>query len=293
MINITSVLPIEKEKNKMPGSLYIVATPIGNLEDITFRAVRVLKEVKLIAAEDTRQTKKLLNVYGINTPLTSLYNRNEDAKSGYLINKLAEGCDLAYVSDAGTPGISDPGFVLVNEAIARKIQVIPIPGASAVITALCASGLPMESFVFNGFLPSKSLKRRSVLSAVKDEIRTSVFYESPRRLLSTLKDMETILGNRNVVVARELTKVFEEIIRGAVEEVIAMLTGRIIKGEVTIIIAGRGKTHHHWSDQEIAKLIKKLKKSDNLSPRDIADKISEELGISRRYVYQQIIKFRG
>ncbi|MBN1381930.1 MAG: 16S rRNA (cytidine(1402)-2'-O)-methyltransferase [Deltaproteobacteria bacterium] len=280
----------KKGAHKQPGILYIVATPIGNLEDITFRAVRVLKAVKLIAAEDTRQTRKLLNAYGIATPQTSLFDRNEKVKSGYLIKKIEEGFDIAYVSDAGTPGVSDPGFVLINEAITHGVQVVPIPGVSAVITALCASGLPMTSFVFNGFLPQKPDKRKGVLLSIKDDPRTSVFYESPKRLCAALQDISDVLGNRNIVVARELTKVFEEIVRGSVDDVMGILSNRVIKGEITLIVGGQAKTPAQYSRQELRKRIEKLKKTEDLSVKDMADRLSDEFAISRRTVYQQILK---
>jgi 16S rRNA (cytidine1402-2'-O)-methyltransferase len=277
-------------KNGEPGTLYIVATPIGNLEDMTFRAVRILKEVKLIAAEDTRQTRKLLHAYGIDTPLTSLYDHNEAVKSGVIMKKLAEGADVAYVSDAGTPGVSDPGYLLVHEALSRQYRVVPIPGASAVITALCASGLPMDRFVFQGFLPQKPEKRRAMLSSIKDEAMTSVFYESPKRLTAALRDISDILGSRQAVVAREMTKLFEEMIRGSVDEIIAVLADRVVKGEITLLIAGREKSPALYSDREIRERIAMLQKTGEFSVRDLADRLTRELGISKRSVYQQIVK---
>jgi len=281
---------IKKRNDSGPGILYIVATPIGNLEDITFRAVRILKEVDLIAAEDTRQTGKILNAYGIDTPLTSLFDHNEAVKSGALMKKLAEGVNIAYVSDAGTPGVSDPGYLLVHEALSRQYRVVPIPGASAVITALCASGLPMDRFVFQGFLPQKSEKRRTMLAGIKDEAMTSVFYESPKRLPAALRDISDVLGNRQIVIARELTKVFEEMIRGTVDDVIAILSDRFVKGEITLLIAGRDKSPVQYSDREIRDRITALENTGELSARDLADRLSEELGISRRSVYQRIVK---
>ena len=173
--------------------------------------------------------------------MTSLYDRIEDRKSSVLISKMNEGMDVAIVSDAGTPGISDPGYVLVSKAIAEGIEIIPVPGASAVITALSVSGLPTDSFAFYGFLPSRSGKRKQFLSALMDEAKTLVFYESPKRLIESLRDIGEVLGNRNVVVLREMTKVFEEIMRGTVGEVINQLQGRVVKGEVTLVIGGKGK----------------------------------------------------
>jgi 16S rRNA (cytidine1402-2'-O)-methyltransferase len=282
--------PREAYDSQRPGILYIVATPIGNLEDITFRAVRILKSVNLIAAEDTRQTKKLLHAYGIETPLTSLFDHNEAAKSGYLIRKIAAGQDLAYVSDAGTPGISDPGYILINEAIAQGIRIVPVPGVSAAVAALCASGLPMDRFIFNGFLPQKRDKRRAMLISLREEMRTSVFYESPKRLPESLRDMSDILGNRPVVVARELTKIFEEIIRGPLSDVAAALSQRVVKGEITVIVAGRGKVPAPDAEKDIQSRIAMLKESENLSVKDMAVRLADEFGMSRRAVYQQLVK---
>lgn len=272
------------------GTLYIVSTPIGNLEDITLRALRVLREVQLIAAEDTRRTKKLLNAYQIRTPLTSLYDHNELEKSSFLISRIGDGVNVAYVSDAGTPGISDPGYILVNLAIENQINVVPIPGISAVITALSVSGLPMDHFVFNGFLPSRANKRKQFLELLKDESRTMVFYESPNRLVSTLRDIEEILGNREVVVSRELTKVFEEILRGNVRKIIDSLQERAIKGEITLVVAGKDETPPRVSNEEIKIRFEKLHEDLELTTRDIVEIISRETGTSKRMVYRQVLK---
>ena len=272
------------------GTLYIVSTPIGNLEDITLRALRILREVQLIAAEDTRRTKKLLNAYQIRTPLTSLYGHNELEKSKFLISKISDGMNVAYVSDAGTPGISDPGYILVNRAIEDHIQVVPVPGISAVITALSVSGLPMDHFIFNGFLPSRANKRRQFLELLKDESRTMVFYESPNRLVSTLRDIEKIMGNREVVVSRELTKVFEETLRGDVRKIMDSLQERVVKGEITLVVAGKEKTPRQFSDEEIQIRVEKLCEDLELTTRDIVDVISRETGLSKRRVYEQVLK---
>jgi 16S rRNA (cytidine1402-2'-O)-methyltransferase len=274
--------------NIKKGVLYIVATPIGNLEDITLRAIRILKEVGIIAAEDTRRTRKLLGAYQISTPMTSLYDRIEDRKSSVLISKMIEGMDVAMVSDAGTPGISDPGYVLVSKAIAEGIEIIPVPGASAVVTALSVSGLPTDSFAFYGFLPSRSGKRRQFLSAIMDEAKTLVCYESPKRLIESLRDIGEVLGNRNVVVLREMTKVFEEIMRGTVQEVINQLQGRAVKGEVTLVIRGREKISSTFSDDEILAKFEELWKSSGSSRRDIIEKLAKELGIPKKRVYRLV-----
>jgi 16S rRNA (cytidine1402-2'-O)-methyltransferase len=222
----------------MAGMLYVVATPIGNLEDITLRALRVLQEVDLIATEDTRRTRILLDHYQIDKPLTSLYDHNEVQKAPSLIRHLQEGGSVALVSEAGTPLISDPGYRLVQLAIARKITVVPIPGPCAVVTALSVAGLPTDRFVFEGFLPKKPGKRRRRLEALREESRTLIFYESPRRVHNLLGEMQTLWGNRRVIVARELTKKFEAILRGWITEVQAQLEEHPPQGEVTLVVEG-------------------------------------------------------
>ena len=273
------------------GTLYVVATPIGNLEDITLRAIRILKEVRLIAAEDTRRTRILLDKYEISTPLTSLYDQNEAKKSGLLIARLLKGEDVAYVSDAGTPGISDPGYILVREAVSRGIRVAPIPGASALIAALSVSGLPMDSFVFLGFLPSKSMRRRKLLTSLREEERTLIFYESPHRLLASLKDIAAVLGDREVVVSREMTKVYEEFLRGPAGDVLNGLGNGMIRGEVTLIVAGRSGETPECSDAEITRRCEQLRREagEEMSRRDMADRIAQETGVSRRRVYRFLI----
>lgn len=220
------------------GKLYIVSTPIGNLEDITLRALRTLKEIDLIAAEDTRRTKRLLNHYQIKTPLTSYFEHSGFKKAQFLISQLKKGNDIAIVSEAGTPTISDPGYKLTKLAIENNIDVIPIPGATALIAALSASGLPTDSFIFEGFIPRKSGKRRSFFLSLKDQPKTLIFYESPRRLLSALTDLLEVLGDRKIVIARELTKIFEEMIQGTISDVIEHLQDKTIKGEITILVSG-------------------------------------------------------
>ncbi len=275
------------------GMLYIVATPIGNLEDITLRALRVLKEVELIAAEDTRRTKKLLNAYGIQTPVTSLYDQNELAKSASIISRLEGGADVAYVSDAGTPGISDPGYILINGAIEHSIDVITVPGPVAAIAALSISGLPMDSFTFYAFLPSRPTKRRQFLESLRDETKTMIFYESPRRLASALNDIYTILGDRKMVLSRELTKLYEETIRGTVSEVLSIIAGTTVKGEITLILSGAPKRSVTDRKEVIQERFQALRKDPRLTNRDIVDRISEELAISRKEVYQEVLKLSG
>ena len=219
------------------GTLYLVATPLGNLEDVTLRALTVLTEAGLIAAEDTRKAKRLLNHYQIKTPLTSYFEHTSYKKTHSLLSQLKRGKNIALISEAGTPSISDPGYKLTKCAIDAGINVIPIPGASALTAALSASGLPTHSFIFEGFIPRKQGKRRNLFLSLHDQPRTLIFYESPRRLHATLKDLFEVLGDRHIVIARELTKVFEEIIRGRISEVIAMLEDKTIRGEITILVA--------------------------------------------------------
>src|SRR5437660_7463908 len=221
-----------------PGpKLYLVATPIGNLEDITLRALRVLKEVDLIACEDTRQTQKLLSHYGVEKRTVSYHQHNEMTRAAELIVDVERGASIALVSDAGMPGISDPGFRLITLAIRHHVPVVPIPGASAFLAALVASGLPTDSFRFSGFLPAKSGQRRKLLESVRESPRTQVFYEAPHRVLETLADVVELLGgDRHVVVAREVTKIHEEFLRGRAAEVLGQLKARgEVKGEITLL----------------------------------------------------------
>jgi 16S rRNA (cytidine1402-2'-O)-methyltransferase len=290
IIGKPSGLP-DEDGPETTGTLYVVATPIGNLEDVTLRAIRILKEVRLIAAEDTRRTRILLDKYGISTPLTSLYDQNEAKKSGLLIARLLNGDDVAYVSDAGTPGISDPGYILVREAVSRGIRVAPVPGASALIAALSVSGLPMDSFLFLGFLPSKSMRRRQLLSSLREEKRTLIFYESPHRLLASLSDIAALLGDREVVVSREMTKIYEEFLRGPAGDVLGGLRNGTIRGEVTLIVAGRSGEAPEYSDAEITLCCEQLRKEGGkeASRRDLAERIAQETGVSRRRVYKLLL----
>jgi 16S rRNA (cytidine1402-2'-O)-methyltransferase len=225
--------------NSAQGTLYIVSTPIGNMEDITLRALRILKEVDLVAAEDTRRTGLLLRRFEIQTPLTSYFEGNELKKREFILVKLKEGKNVALVSDAGTPGISDPGFRLIELAIESQIPIVPIPGPSAAITALSVSGLPTDAFFFKGFLPHKSKKRRDLLKQFEEVKETLVFYESPHRISETLQDILEILGDREIVLTRELTKVYEEITRGKASEILNQIGDRTLKGEITLVISGK------------------------------------------------------
>jgi 16S rRNA (cytidine1402-2'-O)-methyltransferase len=221
------------------GILYVVSTPIGNLEDITLRALRILKEVDLVAAEDTRRTLLLLKHFDLHAPLTSYFEGNEMKKREFILSRLNRGDRVALVSDAGTPGISDPGYRLIRLAIEHDIPVIPIPGPSAVIAALSVSGLPTDAFLFKGFLPNKSKKRRDLLNQLQEVRETLIFYESPHRLSETLRDMFDALGDREMVLTRELTKVYEEVLRGKVSEIMRLIGEKKLKGEITLILSGK------------------------------------------------------
>ncbi|MBI4713057.1 MAG: 16S rRNA (cytidine(1402)-2'-O)-methyltransferase [Planctomycetes bacterium] len=222
----------------MTGTLYLVSTPIGNLEDITLRALRILKEVDRIACEDTRITHRLLEHYHIAKPLISYFEHNKSSRSKQVIETLQGGENVALVSNAGTPLVSDPGYELVRQAIANNINVVAIPGASAVLGALAVAGLPTDRFVFEGFLPLKTSKRKKRLAALRDEKRTIVLYESPYRIHKTLEQLKPVIGNRTIALTRELTKFYEEIIRGTVDEIIEALQGKKVKGEITLVISG-------------------------------------------------------
>ncbi len=231
----------------MGGTLYIVSAPIGNLEDITLRALRILKEVDLIAAEDTRRTRKLLSHYDIHTPMTSYFEHNEVRRSKSLLNKLESGSDVALISNAGTPAISDPGYHIINMCIEAEINMVPIPGPSALLAAVAVSGFPLHNFIFEGFLPAKKSRRVKRLNMLRDEPRTIIFYESPHRLLKFLADMLESLGDRELVIGRELTKMYEEIYRGTVSQAIQKFTDAEPKGEFTIVIRGAEKSQHEDS----------------------------------------------
>jgi len=230
---------VNSHLNPEKGTLYIVSTPIGNMEDITLRALRILKEVDLIAAEDTRRTGLLLKHFGIQASLTSYFEGNELRKREFILAKLKEGEKVALVSDAGTPGVSDPGFRLIPLAIENQLPIIPVPGSSAVITALSVSGLPTDAFLFKGFLPHKAKKRKDLLKELEHARETLVFYESPHRISETLRDILEILGDRETVLTRELTKVYEEIIRGKASQILNRVVDRTLKGEITLVISGK------------------------------------------------------
>jgi 16S rRNA (cytidine1402-2'-O)-methyltransferase len=283
---------MNKSAGEKQGKLYMVATPIGNLEDITLRALRVLKEVDLIAAEDTRHSRILLNAYNIKTPLISLHEHNEKERSELIVSRIKNGISIAYISDAGTPCISDPGYHLVYIALENQISVIPVPGPSALITALSVCGFPADHFLFCGFLPPKENKRRRFLESIKDEEKTIIFYESPARIIDALKDVYDVLGDRQIVVARELTKVFEEIKRGWISDIVAERSVSKAKGEFTVILQGAFHGPVSLTDDEIQEKLLQLWAERTISLRDAVAEIVRRTGLSRKKVYDMAVKIR-
>jgi 16S rRNA (cytidine1402-2'-O)-methyltransferase len=276
------------------GILYLVATPIGNLEDITLRAIRTLKEVDFIAAEDTRHTIKLLNHFEIKKSLVSYYEHNKREKGNYLISQLLEGKNIALVSDAGTPGISDPGEDLVKLCIEKDIKVTPIPGPVAAVTGLIASGLPSGRFAFEGFLPMNKRSRKERLASLKNEVRTIVFYEAPHKLTNTLNDLYQTFGNRKVVFARELTKRFEEIVRCELKEAIEKYEKQAPKGEFVIIVEGISEdeiTENNkkvWGNMSLEEHLDFYMR-EGLDKKEAMKKVAEDRGISKREVYRALL----
>ncbi|HKB68104.1 MAG TPA: 16S rRNA (cytidine(1402)-2'-O)-methyltransferase [Pyrinomonadaceae bacterium] len=279
----------------MAGTLYLIATPIGNLEDITHRAVRLLGEVEIIACEDTRHTKKLLNHYGINTRTISYHEHNERERATELIERLKAGADVAVVSDAGTPGISDPGFRLARIAIDHELQVVPVPGASALISALVASGLPTDEFFFGGFLPARAGARRARLAELRSLPATLIFYEGPHRIAATLKDALEILGQRQAVVARELTKMHEEIARGSLSELAARFSSpERARGEMVLIIDRTvmpNESAGSQPDASVSALVTEFE-AKGFDHRAALKKAARELGLSRDEAYRRLVSER-
>ena len=277
----------------MPGTLYLVATPIGNLADITHRALQVLSDVDLIACEDTRHTHKLLNHYGINTKTISYHEHNEQQRATELIDRLKQGTSIAIVSDAGTPSISDPGFRLVRAAIENEIVVVPVPGPSALITALIAAGLPTDEFFFAGFLPSRTNARRARLTELQSVPGTLIFYEAPHRLAATLADAYEILGEREAVVARELTKLHEEIRRGLLSKLAADYTEKTdIRGEIVVLIDRNVIAAAATEAVSISMLVDQFER-DGMDHRAALKKAARELGLSRAEAYRRLLSQRS
>lgn len=269
----------------MPGTLYVVATPIGNLSDITLRALETLRRVDLIAAEDTRVTHNLLEHYDIHTPTTAYHQHSLERKAEMLLNMLKVGKNIALVSDAGTPGISDPGHEIIGHAIAGGIPIVAIPGPNAILTALVVSGLPTRRFAFDGFPPRRSGERKAYFTSLAHEQRTMVFYESPHRLLSTLKDMQAVWDNRQIAVIREATKVFEEVHRGTISSAIERFTKVTPRGEFTIIVSGSNVEPERTSNEQVESALRKLL-DEGLTERDAVRAASSMCDIPRKEVYQ-------
>jgi|SRR5271166_1265050 len=274
-------------------ALYLVATPIGNLEDITLRALRVLKETDVIACEDTRQTQKLLNHYGITTRTISYHEHNEMTRAAELVKEMQEGASVALVTDAGMPGISDPGFRLISLAIRHHVAVVPIPGASAFLAALVASGLPTDSFRFSGFLPAKRGERRAVLEAIKASPRTQVFYEAPHRIVEALSDVVEVLGkDRHVVVAREVTKLHEEFLRGRASAVLETLKARDgVKGEITLLIGEAEEMDGRAAQPSgigVRERIEQIMTEERVDEKAALKKVAKERGVSKSEAYREL-----
>ena len=273
----------------MSGKLYIVATPIGNLEDITLRALRILKEVDLIAAEDTRQTLKLLNHFEIAKPLISYHRHNEEIKSDILIEKLKNGENIAIVSDAGTPGICDPGEEVIKKAIEENIEVIPIPGACAMINALIASGIDTKEFNFLGFLPLNKKLRKEKLEEIKKSEKTIIIYEAPHKMKSTLEDLKNILENRKIVLARELTKIHEEFIRKNIDELLNEIDN--LKGEMILIIEGAPRTENQENELNNLSLEEHYKyyEKQGLDKKEIIKKMAKDRNVNKNEIYMKFV----
>ncbi|HEV2426310.1 MAG TPA: 16S rRNA (cytidine(1402)-2'-O)-methyltransferase [Terriglobia bacterium] len=280
--------PAAQDVASPPGHLYVVGTPIGNLEDITLRALRVLKEVDLVACEDTRRTRQLLDHYGITTPTISYHEHNELTRAPELMIRMEEGEEIALVSDAGMPLVSDPGFRLVKLAVRHNVTVIPVPGASALVATLAAGGLPVEEFRFVGFLPPKRLPRQRFLRELKGE-RALVFYESPQRVAEALQDVLAILGNRPVVLAREITKLHEEFLRGTVSEVLGRLKEKAVKGEVTVLL-GPAENGVERSTEIVSRSIQEeldQSMAQGLSEKAALKLVAKSRGLSKSEAYRQ------
>ena len=275
-----------------PGTLYVVATPIGNRDDITIRALNILREVDLIAAEDTRKTSTFLELHAIKNRLISYYEHNEAERTPKLIAKLGEGKSIALVSNAGTPTVSDPGYRLVRASLAANYNVVPIPGVSAATAALSAAGLPTDSFIFLGFPAKKKAKRRQQLNDLASEARTLIFYESPKRILTLLAEIKDAMGDREVVFAREITKLHEEFIRGRILDILEQLKGRTdLKGECTLLVSGcHNRTSHSWEAvrQQVEAAV--IKQQNSVS--EIAREFAKKYGISKNKIYAHALKIK-
>ncbi len=297
-------MPLNSPTDKEPGTLYIVGTPIGNMDDITLRALKVLEQVHIVAAEDTRNTGKLLANHNIKSKLVSYHEHNEREQALNLIKKIKDGYLVALVSDAGTPSVSDPGYRIIKEAIASSIKVIPVPGVSASTTALCASGLPTDSFFFAGFSPKKKGPRLNRLEKLAKEKSTIIFYESPKRILTFLEELTATMGDRQCVVCREMTKSYEEFIRGSLSEVWDKLKQRgKVRGECTIVVSGQPEEDSFQEENReeamIDEVIKRLGESFDEpfdesvpKPSDLAKEIARKYKLSKKKVYDKIVEIK-
>ncbi len=283
-----------EDRQTRKAALFLVGTPIGNLEDITLRALRTLKEADLIACEDTRQTQKLLAHYSIVTPTISYHEHNEMTRAAELVKKLEEGAQVALVTDAGMPGISDPGYRLIALAIRHHIPVVPIPGPAAFLAALVAGGLPTDSFRFSGFLPAKQGQRRAVLESIKDSPRTQVFYEAPHRICEALEDVVAVLGpDRPVVLAREVTKLHEEFLRGKAEEILQAAKLRDLKGEITLLIGkAEAGARPAAGSTAVRERFQQIVAQERLDEKAALKKVAKELGLSRSQAYRELQRSR-
>jgi len=284
-----------KKNDSGAGCLYVVATPIGNLEDISLRALRVLKEVDFIACEDTRQTAKLLAHFDIRKRMVSYHEHNEITRAAEIIIDLEQGAKVALVSDAGTPAISDPGHRLVSLCLRHGVKVVPVPGASAFVAALAVSGMPIDEFAFIGFLPARQSERRKALRTLADEGRTLAFYEAPHRLQDTLEDALEILGNRPAVIAREVTKMYEEFLRGHIEDLLESMRKKAPRGEITLLIGtSDGQMVHHAAPAAVplARRVEEIMKERGVDKKTALKKAASERGLTRREAYKQLLVTR-
>ncbi len=288
-------LPTERPSKShphMPGTLFVVATPIGHMEDITVRAIRTLAEVDLIAAEDTRRTRKLLARYKVCTQLASYHDHNKEKRTPKILEKLKAGASIALVTDAGTPSISDPGYYLVREAVRQAVPVVPIPGVSAMIAALSVSGLPTDRFTFVGFVPRKSAKRKQILDQLEPQPSTLIFYESANRLPVLMREILDVMGDRQAVIARELTKIHEEILRGPLSMVAKEISVRPdLKGECTLLVAGRER-RREINRQFIRNHLRRLRQDKDRPLSDLVKEVATEYGLSRKLIYEEALKLK-
>ena len=298
-IEIRGKMTKHKNSDAGNGCLYIVSTPIGNLEDITLRALRVLKEADVIACEDTRQTQKLLSHFNISKEVVSYHEHNEITRAPEIVIELEQGAKVALVSDAGTPAISDPGYRLVSLCVRHGIKIVPVPGASAFVAALAASGMPIDEFLFAGFLPSRQTARRKALRVLADEPRTLALYEAPHRLLDTLEDSFDILGNRPAVIAREVTKMYEEFSRGHLEDLVAAARKKPPRGEITLLIGppdGRAKQAETIAEAvtavPLARRVDEIMQANGADRKSALKQAARERGITRREAYKQLLVTR-